>query len=194
MRWPMHCKSALRKSVLASLLLAGAAASELALSPLVKDMFGAKAAAGAAPLGKAQACYIRVYDKPHLATHPQQNVRDMALLVTYQSDAEAGAVFNTRIGVHFRKLGSAFETGGGCGLAEGGKAINCSLDCDGGKIGVELRAAQTVYVRMPDGAPLWVPGDDAAETPKGARFGSDDRIFKLTRSNMRLCQSVLGKQ
>ena len=159
-------------------------------NPLVKALFGKIAAKGA-----TSACFTRVYTPAHLASHPQQNVRDMVILLTANPDADAGAIFHTRIGVHFRKLGSAFETGGRCALGEDGKSIGCSAECDGGSMDVSLKDAQTIYLKIPDGARLWQPGVDSEDSPAKARFGSDDKIFKLTRAaSPRQCLSVLGKQ
>ena len=167
-----------------------APASEAVNSPLVKSLFGKLAAKGA-----TSACFTRVYAPAHLAGHPQQNVRDMVILLTASPDADAGAIFHTRIGVHFRKLGAAFETGGSCTLGEDGKSIGCSAECDGGSMDVSLKDAQTIYLKIPDGARLWQPGKDTEDNPAKARFGSDDTIFKLTRAaSPRQCLSVLGKQ
>ena len=181
------------RTVCAAILLTAAAgtaqATEAASNPLVKALFGADA-------GKAgaSACFTRVYTPAHLVSHPQQNVRDLVILMSAVKDVDAGSTYSTRIGVHFRKLGSAFETGGSCGLDDNGKSIHCGADCDGGSMDVALKTAQTIYLKIPDGAAVWRPGTDA-ENPVNARFGSDDKIFKLTRAaNARQCMSVLGKQ
>lgn len=166
-----------------------AEASDASTSPLVRALFGKNPGNG-----KTSICFTRLYTSAHLASHPQQNVRDMVILMTAAKDADAGATYGTRVGVHFRKLGLAFETGGGCSLGEEGKAVNCSPECDGGSMSIALKDAQTIYLRIPDGARLWRGGSDE-NNPANARFGSDDKIFKLTRaSGTRQCLSVLGKE
>ena len=165
-----------------------ALASDAESSPLVRALFGKIAAKG-----KTSACFTRFYTKEHLASHQQQNVRDMVILMTAAKDADAGLTFNTRVGVHFRKLGSTFETGGGCSLDEDGKTINCSPECDGGSMSVELKDAQTIYLKIPDRARLWRPGTE--DNPENARFGEDDKIFKLTRApGTRQCAAGLPKE
>lgn len=175
----------------ALLALSGEADAQAAKtpSPLMTELFGA--AAGKA---KAQACFTRVYAGDHLAAHPKQNVRDMVLLLEKSPDADAGNVLNARVGVHFRRLGSEFETGGGCGIRDDGKAVHCGVDCDGGEIDVEVKDAAAVYVKIPDGARLWDPASDSENAPKKARFGPDDTVFKLTRANLRECLKTLAKQ
>ena len=58
------------------------------------------------------ACFSRVYDAPHLAQHPQQNVRTMLLLVTGNDDSDNGPSYALGIGVTFRKSGTHFESAG----------------------------------------------------------------------------------
>lgn len=186
----MFCK-ALPVLVAAALLgaapvLAGSAADS---GPLAKALFGKLPAKGSSSV-----CFTRLYSPAHLAGHPQQNVRDMVILMTATADADAGAVYKTRIGVHFRKVGPAFETGGGCGLSDDGKTIACGADCDGGSMDVVLKDGQTILLKIPDGASLWRPGAEASDNPKAARFGQDDKIFKLTRGNLRQCLGTLGKE
>ena len=169
--------------------LAAHAQSAKPPSPLMLEIFGKDAGKA-----KAQACFTRVYDAAHLAAHPQQNVRDMVLLLEKSPDADVGLVMNARVGVHFRKLGARFETGGSCGIGADGQAVRCGVDCDGGQIDVDVRDGQTVLVKIPDGARLWDPKRDDNDTPRRARFGKDDTLFKLSRADLRACASVLSKQ
>ena len=159
-------------------------------SPIIKALFGKLPDAG-----DTSVCFTRVYTPAHLASHPRQNVRDMVVRLTATPDKSVGAVFVTRVGVHFRKLGPAFEVSGGCQLGEGGKTIDCSASCEGGGMDISPRSASTVYLKIPDGAAVWQPGLDTDSTlPRSARFGSDDKIFKLTRAGAGACDAVLAKQ
>lgn len=167
-----------------------AQASDTDTPALVRALFGK-----APGKGKTSVCFTRGYTPAHLASHPRQNVREMVLLLTSTRDPDVNAVYSTRVGVHFRKAAAPFETGGGCGIGGDGKTISCGVDCDGGSIGVEARDARTIYVRIPDGARLWQPGKDDEDSPSRKRFGSDDKIFKLTRAaGARQCMSALGKE
>ena len=84
-----------------------------------------------------------------------------------------------------------------CSLGEGASTgIHCGADGDGGSMDVDLRDASTILLRIPDGARLWRPGTEGEErTPRKARFGEDDKVFKLTRAaSPRQCLSMLGKE
>src|SRR5581483_11009449 len=100
--------------------------------------------------GKAYACFMRRYDKAHLAVHPKQNVVDMTLLVDSSVDGDAGRQYSLQIGVHFRRNKSMFQVSGGCGSYENsGDALNCGVDCDGGSINVQIRDANSIRVLIP---------------------------------------------
>src|SRR4051794_6208323 len=47
----------------------------------------------------AYACFSRRYDSAHLASHPRQNVRNMALLVTSTVDPDQGRQYSLALGV-----------------------------------------------------------------------------------------------
>jgi hypothetical protein len=147
---------------------------------------------------RIHACYKRVYDAPHLASHPQQNVRTMTLLVTGKGEDPAMPTYDLGLGVTFRKSGSHFETYGSCGTIgdgtpQGGKAnvVNCGVDCDGGSINVALKNEKSVLVSIPEGARIWKagnPSDD--EHDESRRFGSDDKLFRLDRTQLSDCLSL----
>ncbi len=71
------------------------AASVQAVEPsrFLSDLMGRKPVAG-----KTFACYARVYDDAHLASHPRQNVRALQVLVTaYLIKAHFGSRSTARI-------------------------------------------------------------------------------------------------
>lgn len=145
------------------------------------------------------ACYSRVYDAPHLAKHPQQNVRTMTLLVTGSADSSIGATYALGLGVTFRRTGTHFETYGSCGSigdGSGGKTnvVNCGVDCDGGSINVALKNATSVLVSIPDGARIWKAGNTSdEENDESKRFGADDKLFRLDRTKLTDCLSLAGE-
>ena len=167
----------------------------------------APAAVAAGPLGSAEdasifgkepgkvtayACFTRAYDKAHLAAHPKQNTRDMTLFIKSPVDPEMGRQYELTLGAHFRKQAKQFISGGGCSLSDDGKgALHCGIDCDGGQIGVSIKNAQSILVSIPDGARLWDPETDETP-PENARFGVDDKLFRLDRAPLADCLSIIS--
>lgn len=136
---------------------------------------------------KAFACFTRHYDPRHLASHPEQNVTDMTLLVDSYPDADMGRQYILGIGVNFRSVEDQLQLSGGCSAsAEGENLLNCGIDCDGGIIDVKPRDASSVLVSIPDGARTWDP-DAAGEPPAAAVFGVDDKLFRLDRVAVSEC-------
>ncbi|WP_275789978.1 hypothetical protein [Pararhizobium gei] len=145
--------------------------------------------------GKAYACYSRSYTREHLAAHPDQNVRDMTVFVNSYDDQEGlGRQYSLTMSVNFRQLKQPFNAYGGCRPGEGGKqALNCGIDCDGGSIGLRVKDHTSILLDIPYGARV---SDDAAEEeepgdlPKGAKFGADDKLFRLDRAAMSACLAL----
>jgi hypothetical protein len=150
----------------------------------------------------AYSCFTRHYDDAHLASHPKQNVRDMSVFVssTYNKDADAGGDRRTNaveIGVKFRKLAQPFRLSGGCETSVDGQknALDCGADCDGGHFDMSSDGKNSMLVAIPDSVALWDPAasddDDPHELPKGAAFGSDDKLFKLDRVDVKQCDALM---
>lgn len=136
------------------------------------------------------ACYVRHYDEPHLKVHPQQNVTDMALLVSGVPDGAGGGIYGLGIGVNFRDVSNQLQLSGGCGVGEDGQMLNCGIDCDGGVIDVTLRDKDSVRVEIPYGARTWDPESDDEPDP-AAEFGEDDKVFRLNRADLKECLSLV---
>lgn len=136
---------------------------------------------------RALACFVRHYDSTHLVSHPQQNVSDMLLLVD-RPEAEAGSSswYTLALGVNFRKIDTQFQVSGGCSGGDGTTLLNCGIDCDGGQIDVRVRDTDSVLVDIPYGARTWDPESDE-DPPAGAAFGSDDKLFRLDRTDLAQC-------
>jgi hypothetical protein len=138
-------------------------------------------------------CFTRVYDAPHLAEHPQQNVRTMTLLVKGSIENDEPN-YELRIGVTFRKSGTHFESAGSCGSIHdadnGGTGVaHCGVDCDGGQIDVSLKDAKSVLVSIPAGARIWRAGSND-DSDQRKRFGSDDKLFRLDKAALTECLSL----
>lgn len=166
----------------AAALLAVSSVAALAASDKDLALFGKDPGKG-----KAYACFTRHYDATHLAAHPKQNVGDMTLFVDSAIDADSGRQYTLEIGVRFRKRPTLFQLSGACGGSVGGKtALSCGFDCDGGHIDVRVKDAQSILVSIPDGASTWDPSS-SEEPPADAKFGPDDKLFRLDRTSLQDC-------
>ena len=141
---------------------------------------------------QAFACYARHYDAAHLKSHPKQNVRDMTLFVNSTVDSEMGRMYSLEIGVQFRSRKTLFQVSGGCDSSVDGKtALNCGIDCDGGQIDVSVKNASSILVSIPYGARTW-DGESDEEPPPSAKFASDDKLFRLDRTDLKDCLPLVA--
>lgn len=146
------------------------------------------------------ACFTRHYDAAHLKAHPKQNVTDMMLLVNsnFGDQSDDTRSYSLTMGINFRSVKKQFQAYGGCsGTDEAQKSLNCYIDCDGGSITVRSKDANAILVDVPYGARIYDPAapDDAdpdASIPPKAEFGSDDKLFLLTRVSSKLCVDLVG--
>jgi hypothetical protein len=168
--------------------LIAAAPTEAAAGGFIASFMGAEPSKTA----ESFACFNRVYDPAHLASHPQQNVKTMTLLAVL--DPVNPDEVQLRFGVTFRSRKGMLETNGGCAVVsgEGGAAsslttAHCNVDCDGGAIDVTLKTDGNVLVGIPAGARLWKPGSDNPDDNVHGAFGSDDRLFRLDRAALDQC-------
>jgi hypothetical protein len=195
----------MRSASLAAALAAWAAASMLGLPAYAagsaqNEAFQKQVFNRTIGKDRIHACYKRVYDAPHLASHPQQNVRTMTLLVTGSAEDPTSPTYSLGLGVTFRKSGAHFETYGSCGTIgdgtpNGGKAnvVNCGVDCDGGAINVALKNEKSVLVSIPEGARIWKAGNSSDESnDESRRFGADDKLFRLDRTKLTDCLPLVG--
>ena len=167
----------------AAALLAPLAASAQNAAPagaLHQQLFGATSQT------MSSVCFKRVYDARHLATHPQQNVTTMLMLLTVDKQQDARDSYIARMGVTFRGKAPRFEVNGYCSAADG--ALNCGVECDGGQIDVAIRDANSVRVTIPHGARV-SRADSGAEVT-GRTFGQDDKVFRLDRTKVTDCLPV----
>jgi hypothetical protein len=151
---------------------------------------------GQAVAGKTlRACFSRVYDAPHLAQHPQQNVRTMQLLVRANPDADQPR-YELTLGMTFRKSGTHFESSGDCGSIHdtsevGGSSAtaHCGVDCDGGRLDVAMKDEKSVMVSIPAGVRIWRAGTEL-DHDRSRRFGTDDKVFRLDKAALTDCLSL----
>jgi hypothetical protein len=153
--------------------------------PLEQQLFGQDMGEEA-----LHSCFVRHYDEPHLRVHPQQNVTDMALLVSAQPGEGYEGFYGVSIGVRFRGVTNELQLAGGCGAGDDGKTLGCGIDCDGGVIDVALRDENSVRVEIPYGARTWDPESDGEPDP-AAEFGEDDKVFRLDRADLKECLNLV---
>lgn len=154
-------------------------------SDLVK-LFGRDPGSGA-----AHACFIRRYTKAHLASHPDQNVTTMLAFVSKQEGTDP--YYSVSLEVNFRQLNKPFQVAGSCSENAETGALGCGIDCDGGSLSVRVKNEQSILVDIPESVRLFDPSasDESADLPKGARFGPDDKLFRLDRTELTDCVPVI---
>ena len=166
----------------------------LAAALAVAAITDGSASEGTAPTGQSllgtvkgkpasAACFVRTYDASHLASHPKQNVRDMRVYVKATGEDREGA-YDIQVGVHFREVKKRFDVVGTCTKdATNAASLHCGVDCDGGSFGIRQKDENALLIDIPDGASLI-----DSRTPK-ARFGEDDKVFRLDRAPVSDCRS-----
>ncbi|WP_454745291.1 hypothetical protein [Ciceribacter selenitireducens] len=128
------------------------------------------------------ACYSRHYDAAHLRTHPDQNVRDIAMLA-YRPDWQGADASILNFEARFRKGGEPVQFSGECPSVDGG-VLACGIECDGGEFSVKTAAGGAILVDLPAEPGLC----DAADGPG---FGPDDKRFRLDRVDIGDCRGLI---
>jgi hypothetical protein len=125
-------------------------------------------------------CFARVYDKAHLAKHPDQLVTAVKLHIKKWKDEKS---FEFALKVKVRGRSETLHTGGLCHKGESG--LSCSVECDGGSIKVVPRSDHAMmYVERIRMATCDSDYVDGGEDLSG---GKDDRVFRLNRVDKREC-------
>jgi hypothetical protein len=179
----------MRRSVAACLMLVAVALPGMARA----DPTDAVKIFGRDPgTGDAHACFVRHYAKAHLKSHPDQNVTDMIAYVGKQAGPDPYYMINLQ--VNFRQLLKPFQVSGSCSQSTDGKqTLGCGVECDGGSLSVRVKNESAILVEIPDSVRLFDPSatEEGDDLPKGARFGSDDKLFRLDRTELKDCAAVI---
>jgi hypothetical protein len=183
-------------AIAVALVVAGSAAH--AANEGTPDAFAERLFAGPVKAPKVYGCFTRQYDAAHMAQHKLQKVSAMKLLVTAEKVPEDEALnYSFRVGVKFRNRSGNFDSSGDCGhpkLTESGAdhaRLACSVDCDGGGIEVELAPDNKSTLIRLDHIRIWrdnAPDEEASDHLVG---GADDRVFKLDRTSLKDCESLV---
>jgi hypothetical protein len=141
--------------------------------------------------GDAHACFVRHYTKAHLKSHPDQNVTDMIAYVSKQAGLDAYYAINLQ--VNFRQLLKPFQVSGSCSQStDGEQTLGCGVECDGGSLSVRVKDESAILVEIPDSVRLYdASATEEGDLPTGARFGSDDKLFRLDRTELKDCLPVI---
>jgi hypothetical protein len=153
---------------------------------------------------KAYACFMRRYDAAHMAAHPQQKVSVMKLLITSERVEEDKYLnYSFRLGVNFRDQPGDFDSSGDCGHAppvrnadaDPGTAATidfpCYVDCDGGGIAVSLANSDNSVLVKLDRIRIWKSTDSDDAPLRSMQGGADDKIFRLDRTSLDECRSLV---
>jgi hypothetical protein len=148
---------------------------------------------------KTYACFVRSYDKAHLAHHPKQTVSDMKLLVAAEKLPEDAALnYSFRLNVKFRNRKGEFASSSTCGHAEMAEnkaedlQIHCGGDCGAAGLGIVLAAGDKAVLLKLDDIVIWPANNPAAADPEvRLNGGADDKVFRLDRVSNDICASLI---
>jgi hypothetical protein len=189
--------------VLTAALIVGSSAARAEDEPAKVDAvkaaeFNKRMFAG--PLGPklTYACFVRRYDAEHLARHPKQKVSTMKLLVVAgHPPEESYTPYSFRLGFKYRHRKGDWDSSGSCGQiqdADKGQEVKfaCSVDCDGGGIAIGLaKDIDATLVRV-ERVRIWQNSKPDEEPGADALTGGeDDKIFRLDRTSLKECESLI---
>ena len=118
-------------------------------------------------------CYLRHYSAGHLASHPQQNVAEIALgpePATFDAP-----VLGLRLALYRRGSNTRYEGRAAC--ENTGGALSCQLEGDGGWFTLWPKADGTLRLEVGRGGLIF----EAADFLEVSGISGDDRVFVLPR-------------
>jgi hypothetical protein len=153
-----------------------------------------------------EACYGRVYDRNHLASHPQQKVTSVHILRSLGERPEAESFepnqreeeikkfretgeTNVTALVTFRDRKGTFYNSLTCNKDDG-RGAHCYIECDGGSFTLKREAAGTVLLE--NGGFVLIGGcADEVEPDQEVHFspGKDDKVFRLESKPVAACRA-----
>jgi hypothetical protein len=143
----------------------------------------------------ALSCWQRVYDTPHLQSHPDQQVTQMTFGVGYQppdddiADQEGLYLFGMAASL---RNGSDGTTSGSC-FSEDGE-MRCGVDCDGGGVSLSKRSDGKLLVDLETYGRIWLEsecGGGSGAVSFELEAGLDDKLFLLSPVAAKLCKSLV---
>jgi len=150
-----------------------------------------------APKANTYACFVRRYDADHLARHPHQKVTSMKVLVTSEWFEENKSLeHHFRLGVTFRNKRGTYDSSGSCRHFHPEEVpaetrLGCGVDCDGGGLNIAVgKDDKSVLVRL-DRVRIWQNNKPDPEAGNELVAGKDDAIFRLDRTGLEECRSLV---
>jgi hypothetical protein len=154
--------------------------------------------AGPVAKNKTYACFVRQYDRDHLARHPLQKVSAMKLLVTAETVPETeGPSVSFRLGVRYRNKTGTYDSSGDC--RHGGISaetnnearLGCGVDCDGGHFDIGLTKDRNATLLRLERIRIWRDNKPDEDAEDELVAGADDKVFRLDRAGLEECRSLV---
>jgi hypothetical protein len=141
------------------------------------------------PLG----CFTRIYDRTHLARHPDQRVTQVKLHI---SNYREGRYYDFEAWFKLRGSSKLLRTGGVCrreiGFPQQEPAgVRCSVACEGGGVNLISRAGGVLmYLTNIRVGECDEDINDEGRTTQYLTGGKDDRVFRLDRVDAAACTGM----
>jgi hypothetical protein len=181
-------------------------------SILVTSLLGHSPAFAETPLDdlikpelNSAACFTRVYDAAHLRAHPKQKTTAMTVWMKYENIGGAPPVMALAISLAVKQRGdpAAMYSQGGCDYQKtanrdtSDNVLIKTYPKEAGFVSAE-EGGSLILDRGKDRDTLMVYLDDSLIMVKranrgkliGMKFGADDRVFMLRRTDMKDCAAV----
>jgi hypothetical protein len=138
----------------------------------------------------------------------------MKLLVSTEKDPDFPVFqYAFRLGVNFRDRLGDFDSSGNCGHAPTIKDpdnpdippadrvtrpadidFECDVDCDGGGVTVTLANGDNAVIVKLDRIRIWKGNSPDAEAAGALQAGDDDKVFRLDRTSVSECTSLVANR
>jgi len=148
------------------------------------------------PTPGQRACYGRMYDRAHLADHPDQLVTFMALELKapqtpmHREPNTTYRDFDFTLWVKVRGKDQVFWTGDNCDWSYDGKTVRCPVVCDGGEFHITpARQAGSITLTVDREVAFDTNCDSENKAPKVVT-GKDDKVFRLDIAQPGLCAQL----
>lgn len=134
-----------------------------------------------------QGCFVRTYDKSHLAKYPNQLATGVRLLIK-EADKQSIYRRDFLLEMQFRGKERALTAQGAC--KESGSRFRCFVECDGG--GIELAPSPTHVMMYLERIRMAACAGDNVDISKSVEVsgGIDDREFRVNRVEDSLCSNM----
>ena len=136
-------------------------------------------------------CYSRIYDRAHLANHPDQLITTMILEIKakipprHREPNTLYRDFDFRIGLKMRGNNRLIVSGDNCDWSADRMTVHCSIACDMGQF--DLSTARQPGSLMLTLDRLAFEGPCGENDITEVKAGKDDKIFRLDRASADVC-------